>query len=128
MAKLPEIIRTINLESVGEITNETWRGIFRVKVVLTHSERFAIERHYKKLLPDDSNINENVKLRCAALAELSERIVECPEWFKNSRMGIDLIDVQPVYDLLGLISGKFEEWQFELGKMATPDKETSKPV
>ena len=121
MRKLPDIVKTINLESQGEITGEIWRGIFQVKVILTHAERFAIERTYKTMLPNDSNVDDATKIKCASIAELEQRIVSAPEWFKAARNGRDLVDAQPLYDLMTLSYSKLEEWRKELAESANPE-------
>lgn len=123
MRKLPDIIKPINLESIGEITGETWRGIFQVKVILTHSERFAIERAYKVMLPNDTNVDDATKIKCASIAELEQRVVSAPEWFKNARYGRDLVDAQPLYDLMTLSYAKLEEWRKELVDSANPEND-----
>lgn len=126
MKKLPDIVKYVSLESIGEITGQKYAGSFRLKVLLTHDERFAIERTYKQMLPNDNGVEQEIKLKCGGIAELEQRIVEAPNWWKDSRSGRDLVDAQPVYDLLIQLQEKYEEWKQELKKeVATGDNVSS---
>lgn len=116
MKKLPDIVKYVSLESIGEITGQKYAGSFRLKVLLTHDERFAIERTYKQMLPDDKGVEQEIKLKCGGIAELEQRIVEAPNWWKDARNGRDLVDSQPIYDMLLHLSEKYEEWKAELKK------------
>lgn len=116
MKKLPDIVKYVSLESIGEITGQKYTGAFRLKVLLTHDERFAIERIYKQMLPNDVGVEQEIKLKCGGISELEQRIVEAPNWWKDSRNGRDLVDSQPIYDLLIQLQEKYEEWKQELKK------------
>ena len=116
MKKIPDIVKYVDLQSIGEITQNRYAGGFKIKALLTHDERFRIERTYKNFLPDDNGINRDVSLRAAGIAELDQRIVEAPAWWTQSRNGRDLIDSQPIYDLIVAVNEKYEEWKIELNK------------
>jgi len=116
MKKLPDILKHSNLDSIGEITGQKYFGSFKIKVILTHDERFAIERTYKRLLPDDKGVEQEISLRAAGIAELDQRIVEAPKWWIDSRNGRDLVDSQPIYDLVVAVNKLYEEWRSELNK------------
>lgn len=118
MKKLPDIIKFVQLESIGELTGQKYTGSFRVKVLLTHSERLATERTYSILLPDDKTASSESKLKAGAIAELDQRVVEAPKWWADSRNGRDLLDAQPLWDLLVAVEQKTEEWKQELNKKA----------
>jgi hypothetical protein len=126
MKKLPDQIKYINLDTIGEITGLRYSGAFRVKVLLTHADRFAIERAYKLMLPNDSDLSDEIKLRAASIAELEQRVVEAPKFWLDSRGGRDLVDAQPVYDLIGEAYKKLEEWKQDLNKVANPEAEDVK--
>lgn len=118
MKKLPDIIKHISLDSIGEMTNERYVGSFKVKVLLTHAERLAVERTYADMLPNDKVASDESKLKAGAIAELDQRVVEAPRWWVNSRNGRDLLDSQPIWDLLVGIEQKVVEWKKELEELA----------
>jgi len=110
MSKLPDHIVELHLDSTGEITKRPWIGVFKVKLLLTHAERFKFERKYKEFLPDDKNIDDDTKFKASALAELSVRVVNAPDWWEGSQNGQLLVDAQPIYDLMVAITKEYETW------------------
>ncbi len=116
MKKIPDIVRHVELSSIGEVTQNLYAGSFKLKALLTHDERFRIERTYKNFLPDDKGIGQDISIRAAGIAELDQRIIEAPMWWSQSRNGRDLIDSQPIYDLIVAVNEKYEEWKAELNK------------
>ena len=125
MSKVPDIIRPIYLQSLGEITKQKYFGTFRIKVILTQRERLLVEREYSALLPSDKGASEENKLRAAVLAELSVRIAESPDWWKNSDYGRELLDSQPLWDLMVSIDKERNAWQEELDKLVGSIKESN---
>jgi hypothetical protein len=111
---LPQMQAQIQLDSEGERTKSRWLGSFTVKRILTHADRFAIERMYSFLLPKDVNTSEEMKVRAATIAELAVRIVSGPQWWEGSNSGQMLVDSNPLYDLLSLCADAEEAWNKEL--------------
>lgn len=116
MKKLPDIVKYVSLDSIGDVTGQKYVGSFRIKVILSHDDRFTIERTYKQMLPDDKGVVDEIKLKCGGISELESRIVEAPAWWKDSRNGRDLVDSTPIYDLLVAVSEQYENWKQELKK------------
>lgn len=67
-------------------------------------------------MPDDKGVEQEIALRAAGIAELEQRLVEFPNWWANSRNGRDLVDSQPIYDLVVAVNQLYEEWRQELNK------------
>lgn len=124
MSKLPDHITTITLDSTGEITKRPWLGTFKIKLLLSHSERLAFERRYKELLPNDSGVDDDTKFKASALAELSVRVVEAPDWWDGSKQGMNLVDAQPVIDLLFKVHQGYKEWLEKVEQIAKEEAET----
>lgn len=121
MRKLPDIIKYIQIDSTGEITGQQYVGGFRLKLIITHDDRFAIERLYKQMLPNDDGIVQDITLKAGGIAELERRIVEAPKWWSDARNGRDLVDGQPIYDLLIAVNAAFEQWKLDLKKQVNAD-------
>lgn len=121
MKKIPDIIKPIFIDCIGENTKQKYTGHFRVKVLLTNAERFKVDRTYSTLLPDDKSVDQASKIKAEAIAQLDERVVEAPKWWTDSRGGRDLLDSQPIWDLMIAVNEKFTEWQQELEKEATEE-------
>ena len=130
MKKLPDHIVTLHLDSLGDRTKARWIGQFRVKCVLTNADRFALERMYAALLPTrERDVDEEVRLRAAAIAELSVRVVDGPPWWEATRFGQLMADKQPLYDLVMMANLEEKKWdaaveelsKFEENNAIVPD-------
>ena len=122
MLKIPDYISTISLDSTGEVTKSRYMGTFRVKVVLTHADRFKLERNYAEFLPPNvQDVTEELKSRAATLAELDVRIIEAPSWWWDSLKGRNMIDTMPLYDLLRQINDAHTAWLKQLEENANKD-------
>lgn len=129
MRKLPDIATMITLDSVGETTQSRFIGQFKIKRKLTHADRFQLERIYAQLLPSrEREIEEELRLRAAAIAELSVRIIEGPEWWNGSKGGQLLVDSQPLYDLALLCSEEEKKWSQQLEDLAKTEESNAVPV
>jgi hypothetical protein len=115
--KLPSFTSSVTIDVEGDITHSRWVGTFEVKRVLTHGDRFKLEQYYKEYLPDDSTVQEIIKLRAATLAELRTRVVKGPPWWEASNYGVDLVDKDPMYTLLKECEAATKRWHEELGEM-----------
>lgn len=123
--RIPDYFTIINLDSVGEVTKSRWIGTFKVKCVLTHMDRMALERVYTELLPPKANENasEDIKLRAATIAELSVRVIEGPEWWNASRNGQLLVDSEPLYDLMVKCNEAYKDWSNRLNQAANSEED-----
>jgi hypothetical protein len=85
----------------GNRTGKTWAGAFRAKTVLPFRDRIARDKYRRELLgPDAHNADPEVVAQAVIISELSVRLVEAPEWWKEKRGGLDLADenvLQEVY-------------------------------
>ena len=93
----------INLDPItGEVTGNVYTGSFKVKKYLRHDEKTTASR-----LAETWALNiERDPRRFAflsTLAHLSLHIVEAPDWWIDS--GIGLYDEEPVWKLAELITG-----------------------
>lgn len=114
--QLPDLTTTIYLDSAGEITKNRYVGSFKIKRVLTNGDLLAIDRFYAKLLPKDAeeSASEDRKIKAAIIAELFVRIIEGPNWWTESRYGQNMIEFQPMYDLIQKCNEEFKAWTDQL--------------
>lgn len=111
MAKVPDRIASLTLDSAGEVTKTKYIGTFRIKAVLTHGDRLQLERFYASLLPKNTEtVSEEMKVRAATIAELSVRVIDGPGWWTDSNNGLLLLDAEPLYDLLMQCNSAYEDW------------------
>lgn len=119
---MPDIYGTIHLDSIGDKTETRWVGTFKIKRVLTHGDYLAIERNYASLVPPkDRDVSEEMKLRAAAIAELAVRVIDSPPWWEGSQDGRNLLDAQPLWDLIAACNEEEKRWFEQLKNTAKTD-------
>ena len=119
MYKLPDFIRSIQLESIGEVSKQKFTGAFRVKVVLTNADQLAIEREYARLTArSDDTMSADNRLMAGTIAELSIRVLNGPPWYQEAMAGQNMIDKNPLFDLIVKINDEYKQWQKELDDVA----------
>lgn len=115
MQKIPDTIRMVAIDCTGELTKSRWIGEFRAKAILSHADKFKLERIYAELMPEnDKFVKENDKIRAAIIAELSVTIVDGPEWWSATRGGQLMADDTPLYELMGACKKMQEKWSNDL--------------
>jgi hypothetical protein len=88
----------------GETTEETRKGVFKVKTRLSHRDRLTQDRIRRELLggadggprPSDRSI-----VMAEVFSQLAVRVVSAPSWWTDNGNGMDLEDdsiVSEVYD------------------------------
>lgn len=128
MKKLPDTTAIVSLDTIGEKTKTRWTGTFKVKRVLTHADNFALERVYALLLPSrEREIKEELKLRAAAIAELSVRVIEGPPWWDGTKSGQFLVDSDPLYDLITLCNEEEKRWAQQVEDLAKFEESSAIP-
>lgn len=79
----------VNIES--GVTKTTYKGMFKVKCVLSPLEYIYADSFYRELIGKNNPqfVADYVSQLCYALSQLKYRVIECPDWFKNKENGIN---------------------------------------
>jgi hypothetical protein len=125
MHKVPDIIRSVFLDSVGDISKNKFTGTFRTKVVLTNADKLAIDREYARLIAREDSLSSDNRLLASTIAELSIRVLSGPQWFKDAINGQNMIDTNPLYELIIKINEEYKKWQEELNQVANSGDESN---
>lgn len=82
-----------NVHLTGNITGKTWDGAFRAKTLLTFRDKLNADRSRRELLGDAQGMVDGEAAAAAlVISQLSVRLIEVPEWWKESKGGLDLED------------------------------------
>lgn len=111
---LPSFTANVSIDSEGDITKSRWVGTFEIKRIITHQDRFDIEKYCKQYLADDSSATDTLRNRQVALAELRVRVLRGPSWWEATNYGLDMVDITPIYELLAKCAEASEKWHKEL--------------
>lgn len=111
-----------DIHVVGEETNETFTGKFRAKEKLSWADQLAIDRYMRELLgPLGNEASLVIKKRAEIISELNARLTESPDWWKDARGGLDVVDdnvVLAVYDKSIEVRTKWVDAQKKKGEEA----------
>lgn len=88
-----EISSSFTISIVGADTQQAFNGTFKVKALLTRKEQFAADQRRRDILgPNPEAAMPQLIGEAFMLAQLHVRLLEAPDWFKNSNYGLDLLD------------------------------------
>jgi hypothetical protein len=78
----------VNLEASSD--KSTYKGMFKVKCVLSPLEYISSDAFYRELLGKHNPqfASEYVSQLCYALSQLKYRVIDAPDWFYNKETGI----------------------------------------
>jgi hypothetical protein len=94
MANLP-VEFTINV--TGEITGETFRGVFKVKPRLSHRDTLLQDQMRRDLLgPKPGEAGQSAVASALVFSKIWAHLSEAPNWWKDASNGVDLLDEAPV--------------------------------
>ena len=81
-----EAVFDINV--LGDRTNQSYMGTFRVKCLLSPLEEIEADKIYRELLGPNSHLaQEHVRQQAFALAQLDQRLIEFPAFWENAVLG-----------------------------------------
>lgn len=73
---------------LGEFTNQSYIGTFRVRCILSPLEDIAADRKYRELLGDNYHLSrQDVRDKAFALSQLEARVISHPPFWENHRIG-----------------------------------------
>lgn len=125
---LPSKEKTFAFEHIGDTTGKKYDGQFTVRCVLNVGQKHSMALEQTRLLGNYDNPISDLNGLAVILANLRAKIVEAPEWWKQS-LGGALIDDEDALVLLYRKIIEVEiEWKEDLKKKTQkiPDP-TSQP-
>lgn len=115
---LPNKEKTFDFECVGETTGKTYDGRFTVLCVLNIGQKHALALEKTRLLGSYSNPTDDLVGYALILSSLRIKVVDGPEWWKQSRGGLVVDDEEPLVKLYQKIQEVEEEWKKDLKEKA----------
>ena len=109
--ELPKNETTFQFEEIGETTGHKYEGRFTALCVLNIAMKHKLELEKTRLLADFANPTEGLNGIAITLAELRVRIIDAPEWWKQSGGGLDILDEDILVKLYSKLLEKQVEWK-----------------
>lgn len=91
---------TFTLDLVGDQTGQKYFGTFECLKRVTHAKQLMRDRLVRELLgPGGQDASIRAKNQAQIIAQLQVCLVKAPDWFKEARYGLDLVDDNVIGDL-----------------------------
>jgi hypothetical protein len=120
---LPKNEKSFFFRHEGQLTGRIYEGDFKVKCVLNLSDKRLLEVEKSSLSLDLNNPSGNLTAISNVVANLRVRVLDAPDWFKQSLMSLDLLDDEVLFEVYGKCLEASDEWITELkGESAKNDE------
>lgn len=125
--ELPKNESTFNVDLVGDTTFKRYDGQFTVRCVLTAGQRHLMELEKSRLLGSFANPTGALVGLAEILATLRAKVVDGPEWWKQSVGGSTLSDENVLIELYNKMDEAETKWRQKVKELANPSKESTSP-
>jgi len=113
---LPSKEKTFTFEHIGDTTEKKYDGQFTVRCVLNVGQKHAMALEKTRLLGNYDHPADELEGIAVILANLRAKIVEAPEWWKQSLGGSLIDDEDALVILYRKILETEVEWKEDLKK------------
>lgn len=116
---------TFHLSVKGESTGLKYEGTFKVKCLLTTSEKVDIGLRLDSYNRGSKTVSQGVAVLNATLAELDVRIMESPSFWKDSDYGRELLDTNVIYEVFKKSNEAEEDFKERIRSIAEKSEKES---
>lgn len=115
---LPKNEKSFSFSHVGSTTGKKYEGTFTVKCVLNLADKRRLELEKSNLSADLSNPTDNLSVLSTIVSNLRVRVINSPDWFKQSIQTLDIIDDDILFEVYKAALDKSDEWFDEVKKQS----------
>ena len=123
--ELPKNESTFNIDVAGDTTFKRYEGQFTVRCVLTAGQRHTMELEKSRLLGNSVVPTDALVGLAEVLATLRAKIIEAPEWWKQSLSGSNLSDENVLMELYNNASEAEKQWRLKVKELVNPSKDST---
>ena len=123
---LPKVESVFEFDYTSEL-GKRYEGTFTVLSILDMGQKYKLELEKTKLLGSYQNPTEGLIGIAVVLSTLRTKIVDAPEWWKQSRGGFDIKDEDTLVELYDKVQAAEIEWRKNLKEMTkaqTPETQS----
>lgn len=126
---LPSKEKSFEFDHIGEDTGREYKGQFTVRCVLNVGQKHALALEKTRLQGNYMNPTDDLAGLAIILANLRAKVIEAPEWWKQSQGGANIEDESALVVLYRKVQEAEFEWKEELKKKSQtlPESPSSKP-
>jgi hypothetical protein len=118
--ELPKNEATFDIDSLGDTTFKHYEGQFTCRCVLTMGQKHSMELEKSRLLGSYTNPTEELEGLAIIFANLRAKVIEAPEWWKQSMGGATINDENVLVDIYTKIQKAEQEWRQKVKELANP--------
>jgi hypothetical protein len=118
--ELPKNEATFDVDLQGDTTFKQYQGQFTCRCVLTMGQKHAMELEKSRLLGSYVNPTGELEGLAQAFAALRAKVVEGPEWWKQSMGGATISDENILVELYNKVDKAEKEWRQKVKDLANP--------
>jgi hypothetical protein len=118
--ELPKNEEQIEIDIIGDTTFKKYQGQFTIRCVLSAGQRHSMELEKSRLMGMSPQPTDALVGLAEVLGTLRAKVVEAPEWWKQSLGGSQLNDENVLMELYNKIGEAEIEWRNKVKKMANP--------
>jgi hypothetical protein len=122
---LPNKESVFDFEHTGELTEKKYEGRFTVLCLLDMGQKHRLELEKTRLLGNYTNPTDGLAGIAIILATLRSKVVDGPEWWKQSGGGFNIQDEDTVVALYDKVQAAEVEWREKLKEKAKKALEAS---
>jgi len=109
-------VAEFDYHGVGERTNTTYMGVFRVKTILSPMDMLKADRMYRELI---GSVNPHMASKesqnfAFALSQLKIRIIESPDFYKNKELDGSHLDSNILIDIINKAIDAEDEYKKQI--------------
>jgi hypothetical protein len=124
--ELPKNEATFEVDVLGDTTLKQYQGVFTVRCVLSMGQKHAMALEKNRLLGNYANPTDDLLGISIIFANLRHKVVDGPEWWKQSVGGATIKDENVLWAVYDQIVKAEDEWRQKVKEMASPkEAETS---
>lgn len=124
---LPKTESVFDFDFISDM-GQRYEGRFTVLAVLDLGQKHRLELEKTRLLGNYQNPSDGLVAISTVLASLRTKIVDAPEWWKQSNGGFNLLEEDLIMALYKKVLESEEEWKLklkEMGKKAQEERAAS---
>jgi hypothetical protein len=125
---LPSKESTFDFEHTGEDTGKEYKGRFTVKCVLNIGEKHSLALEKTRLMGNYAMPTDDLAGLAIILATIRAKVIDAPEWYKQSNGGAQLDDESVLVTLYQKIEAVGAEWKANLKKKGEAVPDQSQPL
>jgi hypothetical protein len=122
--ELPKNEAVFEVDVEGDTTMKKYTGQFTCRCVLSVGQRHAMELENSRLLGGHPNPTSELKGLAIIFANLRAKLIEGPEWWKQSLGGASISDENILIELYNKIEKAELEWRQKVRDLANPPAPT----